>query len=72
MRLVPSAGSVEVRLEAVELTAVAVAAHRDVEQAEDRIVPVGDALGEQDHAGAGARASARRRAPCAAIGSRRP
>ena len=56
----------------VELAAVAVAAHLDVEQAEDRLVAVGDAVGEQDHAGAGARAAAPRRAPATAIGSRRP
>ena len=67
----PSAGDLEIGLEAVELAAVAVAADLDVEQAEDRIAAIGDAVGEQDHPaqvpsiGAPARASA-------AIGSRRP
>ena len=59
----PSAGHVEVGLEAVELAAVAVAAHLEVEQAEDGLVAVGDAVGAAGSSRRRCRASAPRPEP---------
>ena len=52
-RLLAQGRDVEIGLEGVELTAIAVAAHLDVDEREDRLVAIGDAVGKQDHAGAG-------------------
>ena len=57
----PESRRVEIGLEAVELTAVAVAPHREVEHAEVGILVVVQAIGKQDHAGA--RAEQRRPGP---------
>ena len=53
-RLAAELRDVEIGLEAVELAAVAVAPNLEVEDAEVRGLAIGQAIGEQDHAGAGA------------------
>ena len=53
-RLVAERRHLDIRLERIELATEGVALHRHVKQAQHRFIAVGQAIGKQDHAGAGA------------------